>query len=270
MESYASRLRSARWLFSGFVLSCSVLLSTFVSDRLLAQTTTSIAEFPHDRLKSPRWAAHHLEVLDAVKKTPDAEMILLGDSITDNYNKSAPADENFQPIWKQYYEPRKALNLGFSGDTTSNLLWRIRNGEIDGLHPKVAMLLIGTNNTDGAHQGAEETERGIDAVVLELRTKLPDTHILLLGILPSGVSEEKTLTDQSVNAYLAKTYAHDKHVTFLDVGYIFLKDGKLDESLFYDPRLKTPRKPLHPDAVAQRRMAEAIEPTLRTLLHEKR
>ena len=128
-------------------------------------------------------------MLEAVRSHPDTQLLLIGDSITNNYDKANPPDENFQPTWKQFYEPRKALNLGFSGDTTANVLWRLDHGEVDGLHPKAAVLLIGTNNTaQHSEPDLEETESGIDAVVADLEERLPETKILLLGILPSDIS----------------------------------------------------------------------------------
>ena len=190
-------------------------------------------------------------------------MLLIGDSITNNYDKAELPDENFQPIWKQFYEPRKALNLGFSGDTTAHVLWRLDHGEVDGLHPKVAVLLIGTNNTSQHNNHtAEQTEAGIDAVISELENRLPETKILLLGILPSDISDEKTARDQAVNAYLATCYSENPLVTFLNINSVFYKNGVLNTALFYDPRLPQHGKSLHPDTVGQRMMAEAIEPTL--------
>jgi lysophospholipase L1-like esterase len=190
---------------------------------------------------------------------------MVGDSITNNYEKSNPPDENFQPIWKEFYEPRHALNLGFSGDTTAHLLWRLRHGEIEGLHPKVATLLIGTNNT-GHGQTEEQTEAGIDAVVSELERRLPATRILLLGILPSGGSQAKTQKDRAINRYLATCYGENPRVTYLDIGSIFYQQGGLRTDLYYDPRLSPARPSLHPDTVGQRMMAEAIEPTLAKLM----
>jgi len=215
------------------------------------------------------WMARHEAVLQAVHDHPDTQLLMIGDSITNNYDKSQPPDQNFQPTWQQFYAPRKALNLGFSGDTTANVLWRLDHGEVAGLHPRVAVVLIGTNNTGWAHQTAEETETGIDAVVNDLERRLPQTHILLMGILPSGVSPEKTATDQAVNRYLATCYGENARVTYLDIGSIFFRDGKLDTSVFYDPRLPRPGQPLHPDTDAQHRMAEAIEPTLAKLMGDE-
>jgi lysophospholipase L1-like esterase len=97
---------------------------------------------------------------------------------------------------------------------------------------------------------------------------LPQASIVLLGILPSEISEKKSAADREINQYLARRYAVDDKVGFLDVGPVFLKDGKLDNSIFYDPRLDRPGKALHPDTVGQGLMAEAIEPTLTRLLQD--
>ena len=126
------------------------------------------------------------------RQLADPELLLIGDSITNNYDKSSPPDENFQPIWNDFYAPRRALNLGFSGDETGNALSRFQHGELDGLHPKVAIVLIGTNDTNHGRT-AEQTLVGIEAVVAELEQRLPTTRVLLLGILPSGISAAKTV-----------------------------------------------------------------------------
>jgi lysophospholipase L1-like esterase len=236
---------------------------------------------PTDRLNLPWWSERHTRIADAVRAHTDAQLLLIGDSITQNYEKANPPDQNFLPIWKQFYEPRRALNLGFSGDATANVLWRLTHGEIDGLSPRVAIILVGTNNTGWVHQTAEQTEAGIDNIIGLLSQRMPQTRLLVLGILPSGVSPEKTAADQAVNQYLSVRYgkntgrnAHlgvnqDPRVTFLDISSTFMSDGKLDTAIFYDPRLPTPGKPVHPDTTGQRRMAEAIEPTLARLMGDK-
>jgi lysophospholipase L1-like esterase len=222
---------------------------------------------PKDRLNESWWARKHAAVLASIQANPEPELILVGDSITQNYEKSNPPDENFQPTWQQFYAPRHALNLGYSGDATQNVLWRLDNGEIDGIDPAAALVLIGTNNTAHLAESASETEQGIDAVVQKLETRLPHTHILLLGILPSNLAPTVVAADREINQYLAAKYGPatglpDARVTYLDIGSIFLPDGKLDDSLFYDPRLPQPGRALHPDTMGQHRMAEAIEPVL--------
>lgn len=220
------------------------------------------------RLDTPWWAERHRQKLDEIRKGP-VDLIFIGDSIIHNYELTSTAPQyDFLGLWTRFYGSRKAVNLGFNGDTTGNALWRLENGEIDGIAPKVAVVLIGTNNTIQG-QGAEETEAGITAIVAQLRKRLPRTRILLLGILPSGISPLKTALDQTVNLRLADRYAATRGVTFMDVGYLFLKDGVTDTSLFMDPRNTPPVPALHPDAAAQARMAEAIEPTLAALMGER-
>ena len=227
------------------------------------------AAVPTDRLNEAWWAARHKAVVKAVQSHADSQLLLIGDSIFNNYEKAKPPNENFLATWKEFYEPRKALNLGFSGDTTANVLWRIDHGEVDGLHPKVAMLLIGTNNTgDHYNQTAEQTEVGIDAIIADLEQRLPETKVLLLGILPSDISESKTTRDRAIDQHLAACYGENPRVTYLDVNSIFFKSGVLNAAIFYDQRLPQPSKPLHPDTVGQRLIAEAIEPTLAKLMGE--
>jgi lysophospholipase L1-like esterase len=250
--------------------SLIVLLALSVFAQTPIATTPNPATLPTDLSNEPWWAARHKAVVEAAQSHPDTQLLVIGDSITNNYDKAEPPDEDFQPIWKQFYEPRKALNLGVSGDTTAHVLWRLDHGEVDGLHPKVAVVLIGTNNTGQSNNHtAEQTEAGIDAVVSELENRLPGTQILLLGILPSDISDEKTERDHAVNAYLATCYSENPLVTYLDINSIFYKNGVLNTALFYDPRLPQHGKALHPDTVGQRMMAEAIEPTLAKMMNDE-
>jgi lysophospholipase L1-like esterase len=224
------------------------------------------AVVPKDRLNESWWAARHKAIVDELPSHKDAQIVLIGDSITNNYDKAKPPNEDFQPIWQQYYAPRKGLNLGFSGDTTANVLWRLDHGEVEGLHPKLAVLLIGTNNTGFFHQTAEQTEAGIDAVIEDLEQRLPETKILLLGILPTRLPSKDLNFD--VNAYLGARYAggKDTRVSYLDVSVIFYQGGSLNDSIFYDPYMNPPRASLHPNTEGQRKMASAIEPTVARLM----
>ena len=236
-----------------------------------ARDTAMPAPKPADRLDERWWADRHRAILATVAAHPDPAVVLIGDSITHNYDKATPPDENFAPTWARFYAPRRALNLGFSGDTTANVLWRLQHGEVEGLHPRVAIVLIGTNDTAGAGRTAMQTQAGIDAMVGDLARRLPDTRILLLGLLPSAITPAKSATDAAVNAYLAERYRRDRRVVYRDIGAIFRRsDGLLDDTLFYDPRLPQRGKPLHPDTNGQRMMAEAIEPTVANLLGQSR
>jgi lysophospholipase L1-like esterase len=263
-------MRAGRWIFIGLAIGLSL---SFFARTGKPQGPVWNGTTPSDRMGEDWWAKKHEAVLARIKANPDVGLIMVGDSITQNYEKSKLPDENFQPIWQEFYAPRKALNLGYSGDTTENVLWRLDHAEVDGIHPAAAVVLIGTNNTGWREETAEQTEHGIDAVVTKLEEKLPETQILLLGILPSGVAPRAVEANLRVNEYLAAKYGPasgtgDSRLTYLDIGSIFFENGKLNEEIFYDPRLPQHGKPLHPDTVGQRRMAEAIEPTLEHILND--
>jgi|GEM_PF-490552 len=231
-----------------------------------ASAAQNPAIVPADRLAVGWWAERHKAVLGDVARHPDTQLLMIGDSITNNYDRAEPPLQDFQPIWREYYAPRKALNLGFGGDTTANVLWRLDHGEVAGLHPKLAVVLIGTNNTGFFGQTAEQTEAGIDAVVKDLERRLPETKILLLGLLPTGLQSKDANFD--VNAYLGSHYAggEDPMVSYIDISVVFYPRGELDITLFYDPMLTPPHPALHPNTIGQRLMASAIEPTVARLM----
>jgi lysophospholipase L1-like esterase len=238
---------------------------------LLAAAAPPPAATPIARLDLPWWRARHEAKLAELHRGP-VDLVFLGDSITQNFERSGPPPAlDFAPVWQRFYGGRHAVNLGFKGDATAHLLWRLRHGEIDGIAPKAAVVLIGANNLGRLHWPAPDTVEGIVAVVDEVRRRLPKTGIVLLGILPSERSPWASATTRAVNAALAARYATGEvqGVRYLDLAPLFLRDGRLDRSQFYDPLLTPPEPPLHPTAAAQARMAEAIEPLLREMLGER-
>src|SRR5688500_7825073 len=84
------------------------------------------------------WLKRH-EAFVAEAKKGDVDLLLLGDSITEAWRGQ-------KALWAERFAPLKAANFGMSGDCTQHVLWRLRNGALDGLKPKAVMLLIGTNN----------------------------------------------------------------------------------------------------------------------------
>ena len=255
-----------RWL-AGCVALASLLLCTAAAPPQKPQPI--MAATPISRMDLPWWRARHEAKLQELRrKQPD--LIFLGDSITQQYEYRAPPEwKDFAPVWDRFYGQRKAVNLGFIGDTTASLLWRIENGEVSGIAPKVAVVLIGANHLGRLHWSAEHTLAGIDAILGALRKRLPTTRILLLGILPSDRSTWATETTLAVNKALAARFPRGHEVTFLDVGPVFMRNGALNRDLYYDPRLTPPAAPLHPSPAGQALMAEAIEPTLAALLAER-
>jgi lysophospholipase L1-like esterase len=235
-----------------------------------ASTKPILAATPISRMDLPWWR-QRFEAKQAELHRGRVDLVFYGDSITQDYELAGPEPwRNFRPVWDRFYIARHAVNLGFNGDTTANLLWRLEHGEADGITPKVAVVLIGANNLGRLHWSAEETLAGIDADVAAIRRHLPGTKILVLGILPSERTAWATETTAVVNRTLASRYEPGDDVNFLDVGAVFMKDGRLDRSLFLDPLLTPPAPPLHPSPEGQARMAAAIEPDLAALMGDRR
>lgn len=231
---------------------------------------TILAAVPISRMDQSWWRERHEAKLNELR-SHRVDLIFLGDSITQDWEYHGPPEwRDFAPIWERFYGDRQAVNLGFSGDTTANLLWRIENGEVAGITPKVAVILIGANNLGRVHWSTEDTLAGIDAIIAQLRRRLPGTKLLLLGVLPSDRSAWVTETTVAINRGLAAKYAHSSDVTYLDVGRVFMQGGRLNRDLFADPKMSPPRAPLHPSAQGQALMAEAMEPMLAGLLRDRR
>lgn len=235
-----------------------------------------LAATPISRLDLPWWK-HRFEAKQHRLHDGAVRLVFYGDSITEDWEHSGPpAWADFAPIWQNFYGDRDAVNLGFKGDTTASLLWRVTHGEADGIAPKAAVILIGANNMGHLHWSADDTIAGIGAIIAALRQRLPHTQLLLLSVLPSERSEWVTRTTQEINRDLAARYASGQvpNVTWLDVTGVFERDGKVDRSAFLDPMLTPPDPPLHPTAQAQGRMAAAMEPALAALLgdapHDRR
>jgi len=228
-----------------------------------------LASVPLSRLDLPWWRARFAAKAAEMQHGP-FDLVFYGDSITQNYEMSGPeAWRNFLPVWTKYYGGRHALNLGFRGDTTSHLLWRIENGEAANIQPKAAVVLIGANNFGRLHWPAPETEGGVEKIIAELRRRLPGTHILIIGVLPSIRSPWVTTNAAELNQALARRYRGGGEATFVDVSPLFLTGGRIDPARFIDPHLLPPEPALHPTAQTQAQIAAAIEPTLSAWLGDR-
>ena len=187
----------------------------------------------------------------------DVDLIFIGDSITQGWEGAG------RQVWSKYYGERKAVNLGIGGDRTQHVLWRLDNGNIDGISPRAAVVMIGTNNSGKGRNSAPEMVDGVIAVVEKLRAKLPQTKILLLGIFPRGkhFSEQRGGILQ-VNQAIRRLDV-DPHVTYLDIGHEFLEDdGSMSRAVMPDHLHLSPR--------GYEIWATSIEKTLAALLGESR
>lgn len=252
---------SRRWIFLALALVAAWPAG--------GRAATVLAATPIARMDLPWWRERHQAKLRELAQAKP-ELIFLGDSITQDWEHTGPqAWQDFAPTWKRFYGDRHAVNLGFKGDTTASLLWRLRNGEIADINPKAAVVLIGANNLGKLHWSAEDTVAGINAIIIELHKHLPTTKILLLGVLPSERSAWITETTGRINQMLATRYKGDEQVAFLDLTALFMRSGALNRSLFLDPNLTPPDPPLHPSAEGQALMAKAMEPVLANMLGDR-
>ncbi len=183
-----------------------------------------------------------------------AQLVFLGDSITAGWGSN-------KPIWDKVFGAYTPVNFGIGGDRTQHVLWRITNGELDGITPKAAVLMIGTNNVGS--NTPEEIAKGVTVIVETIRAKQPQAKILLLAVFPRGdkptgklgAANEK-LTQ--VNAIIAKL-DDGKHIHFLDIGSKFpLVDGALTPEVMPDF--------LHLSPAGYQIWADAIGPKLAELM----
>jgi beta-glucosidase len=158
--------------------------------------------------------------------------------------------------------------MGFSGDRTQHVLWRLDNGEIDGIAPKLAVIMIGTNNSNGEDNTAEEIADGIIAIVEKLNAKLPETQVLVLGIFPRVEKpcpqrEKNAKASALVEKYIADATAKGgKKLQYLDIGPKFLtEDGTLPKDIMPDF--------LHPNTKGYQIWADAIEAKVAEMMGEK-
>lgn len=187
------------------------------------------------------------------------QLLFIGDSITEGWTK-APE------VWAEHFAPHQAANFGIGGDQTQHVIWRIEDGVLDGVKPKVVVLMLGTNNS-GRHSG--ELIAAANAKIVGLiRAKIPEAKVLVLAIFPrgprlnrDGTPEDHVARMQEIakaNALLAQL-ADGQHVHFLDVNAAFLDgEGRIPESLMPDQ--------LHPNVEGYRRWAAAMQPTLEALM----
>jgi lysophospholipase L1-like esterase len=221
-------------------------------DKLQPQAPTNSAVIPVPKDK-PTWFERH-EAMNTKAKASGIELIYIGDSIVQFFETTG------RDVWNRYYAPRKALNLGISGDRTQHVLWRLDNGNLDGISPKLAIVMIGQNN--GGHNSAAEIAEGVTAVVQRIRTKLPHTRILLLGIFQR---REKPTPEREVLANaneIVSKIADEKTIHFMDINRFYVQaDGSIPADLMPDFE--------HPSEKGYQVWAEAIEPEVAKLMGEK-
>ena len=248
-----ARIRFPSWIVVLLVSFLAVCLQAAAAPPAAAPAMRPVTVTPVSRAAEPWWMPRHEAICARVKKG-DVGLIFIGDSITHGWEGGG------KEIWQKYYAKRNAVNMGFGGDRTEHVLWRLAHGEIDGIAPKLAVIMIGTNNSGSNTPG--EIAEGVKAIIRKLQSKLPETKILLLGIFPRGADDRDGLRKVNVktNRRIAQL-ANGKSVFYLDIGPKFLeKDGTLSKEIMPDR--------LHPNTRGYTIWAEATEPMVARLMGE--
>ncbi len=238
------------------LLTSLVLISFFVASlptqataQATATATVSDAVTPVPR--DGGWLNRHESMNERVKQG-NVDLVFIGDSITQAWEGSG------NEIWKKFYGERNAVNLGISGDRTQHVLWRLEHGNLDGISPKVAVIMIGTNNSGS--NSPEEIAEGVTKIVEQIREKTPETRILLLATFPRGadpLDKNRQVNEQSNR--IVEQLADDEQVFYLDIGDKFVDgEGKLSKEIMPDL--------LHLSEQGYTIWAESIEPKLVKLL----
>lgn len=209
---------------------------------------TAVVPVPRDA----NWMKRHDLINARVKAAPDSQLLFIGDSITQGWEGAG------KQAWEAF-SAYKPLNLGIGGDRTQHVLWRLENGNIAGVKPKAAVIMIGTNNSNGKDNTAAEIAEGITAIVTKLRKELPETKLLVLAIFPRGEKPNPQREKiAEVNATVAKL-ADGKNIHFLDIGDKFLEaDKSLSKEIMPDF--------LHLSPKGYQIWVDAITPKLKELI----
>jgi len=224
---------------------------------IVAQTMAIDPRTPESSV-TPVEKSRHTDFMNQIKAgNGDFDFVLIGDSITDGWPRGGKNSY-------ARFAPWKPLDLGVSGERTEEVLWRLQNGELDGIHPKVIMLMIGTNNLGQC--GDEKPEwvaAGIKKILETIRAKQPQAKILLLAVFPRGATAKDPirLRVEETNK-LIPVLADGKDVFFLDIGPKFLDaNGNLPRQVMPDM--------LHPNDKGYELWIDAVAPKLEELMGSK-
>jgi len=196
------------------------------SSQASAQKENNSAIIPVPKLENDfyDWYARHDAVIKLIGKQK-VDLVFIGDSITHMFG--GQPDSNIchgAAVWEKYYSKRNAVNLGFGWDRTQNVLWRLQHGELEGIAPKAAVLLIGTNNLTGTEHARVNTPPEIAAAIEDIcktiQEKAPHCRIILLGVLPrletKGPKNGFEKPIREINTLLARLDKKEG-ITFMDL-----------------------------------------------------
>jgi lysophospholipase L1-like esterase len=226
---------------------------------LLAEICSAQADQPAARTDQNSMTAH-AQLLEKAKRG-GIDIYFEGDSITRRWG--ATDYPEFLANWKQNFFGWNAGNFGWGADATQNILWRLQNGELDGVNPKVIVLLAGTNNignrtTPNEDARVADITRGLKAIVDVMRAKAPRATIIVMGIFPRNDNMAVMPVINRINENLARL-ADGKSVRYLNINdRLADKNDVLFEGMMGDR--------LHPSLKGYQVWADALKPVFTELL----
>lgn len=199
------------------------------------------------------WLMVHEQFVECTRKG-GIDIVFLGDSITKGWKQVESLN------WADTTPALQAVNYGIGGDTTRQILWRIQHGVLDGIQPRLVVLMIGTNNLYSDHNSGtnEEIAAGVKAILALIREKSPGSRVLLLGVLPRQTTAWCTRI-AALNGLLAGLAAPGR-IEFRDPGAKFMgSDGRVNKEL-YTPDL------VHLTAAGTDQLTAQVKPWVKALL----
>ena len=198
----------------------------------LFQVTFGMEPHPWDSASRPdEWwqAAHRGFTKNTKNNGKNIKIIFFGDSLISGWIEDNDHSHGIK-VWKENYEKLSAVSYGIGGDRTEHLVYRAQNGEFDGSNPKVVIVEIGANNMDS--NSADDIAKGIRTIIDSIHKKLPNTKVLLLGILCADKPYNPKIKE--TNKIIAK-FENGKSVRFLNMNSHFEDDkGAIHKDLYTD------------------------------------
>ncbi|CAL8118026.1 unnamed protein product [Orchesella dallaii] len=155
---------------------------SFVGFAVLLLAGLALSQKPWDSVERTEswWQERHRDILNSTaSQANQIKVVFIGSSSIEKWASDG------RQIWDAKYAPLGAINYGIGGDRTEHVIWRIDNGELDGLRPQLVVVYIGSNNVP-VHSNNSEIVRGVDTVITKIHEKVPDANILYLGFFPRG------------------------------------------------------------------------------------
>lgn len=207
---------------------------------------------PVARTTRAGWMERHNLILDRIKKN-QVDLLFIGNSITQRWELQG------KKAWEEYFAPLHAVNAGIDGDCTQHVIWRLDNGLLEGISPKLVILLIGSNHVN--EYTTVEIVDGIKAIACRIRNKLPETKLLIIGVLPRGTASPAGAYRLAKASESASKLADNHKIYYLDVSENFFDtNGYVSDELMTADRV-------HLSEAGYNLLAGKLKPTITRLMN---